>query len=39
MINNVQEVYKCERLPSGILFKRFFNKANYENNVNVNSNL
>ena len=39
MINNVQDVYKCERWPSGILIKRFFNKANHDNNVNVNSNL
>ena len=39
MINNVQDVYNCERWPSGILIKRFFNKANHDNNVNVNSNL
>ena len=39
MINNVQDVYNCERWPSDILIKRFFNKANHDNNVNVNSNL
>ena len=39
MINNVQDVYNCERWPSSILIKRFFNKANHDNNVNVNSNL
>ena len=39
MINNVQDVYNCEKWPSGILIKRFFNKANHDNNVNVNSNL
>ena len=39
MNNNVQDVYNCERWPSCILIKRFFNKANHDNNVNVNSNL
>ena len=39
MIKNVQDVYNCERWPSGILIKRFFNKTNYDNCDNVNSNL
>ena len=41
MIDNVQDMYNCNRLPSGILVKRFYNKinkTNIDNNINVNVN-
>ena len=41
MIDNVQDMYNCNRWPSGILIKRFYNKinkTNIDNNINVNVN-
>ena len=41
MIDNVQDMYICNRWPSSILVKRFYNKinkTNIDNNINVNVN-
>ena len=41
VIDNDQDMYNCNRWPSGIFVKRFYNKinkTNIDNNINVNVN-